>query len=65
MAVARRLQPSDGRSPRGFALQESAVVSAAPPSWRAWTVWTVAAIFYLAAFYLRTSPAVMTTELMR
>jgi sugar phosphate permease len=32
---------------------------------RAWTVWIVAATFYLAAFYLRTSPAVMTTELMR
>jgi len=30
-----------------------------------WSVWTVAAVFYLAAFYLRTSPAVMTTELMR
>jgi len=30
-----------------------------------WSVWTVAALFYLAAFYLRTSPAVMTTELMR
>jgi sugar phosphate permease len=30
-----------------------------------WSVWGVAATFYLAAFYLRTSPAVMTTELMR
>jgi sugar phosphate permease len=28
-------------------------------------VWVVAATFYLAAFYLRSSPAVMTTELMR
>ena len=28
-------------------------------------MWAVAATFYLAAFYLRTSPAVMTTELMR
>ena len=28
-------------------------------------MWTVAAGFYLAAFYLRSSPAVMTTELMR
>jgi sugar phosphate permease len=28
-------------------------------------VWAVAATFYLAAFYLRSSPAVMTTELMR
>jgi MFS family permease len=30
-----------------------------------WSVWAVAATFYLAGFYLRTSPAVMTTELMR
>jgi len=30
-----------------------------------WTVWAVAATFYLAAFYLRSSPAVMTSELMR
>jgi sugar phosphate permease len=36
-----------------------------PPSWLSWSVWSVAATFYLAAFYLRTSPAVMTTELMR
>jgi len=36
----------------------------APPA-LAWSVWAVAALFYLAAFYVRTSPAVMTTELMR
>ena len=36
-----------------------------PSSWLSWSVWSVAATFYLAAFYLRTSPAVMTTELMR
>ena len=30
-----------------------------------WTVWAVAASYYLAAFYLRSSPAVMTNELMR
>ena len=35
------------------------------PNSRAWAVWIVAATFYLAAFYLRTSPAVMTAELMR
>jgi len=45
--------------------ESSAPFASAPPSSRAWAVWTVAAIFYLAAFYLRTSPAVMTTELMR
>jgi MFS family permease len=36
-----------------------------PPAWLAWSIWGVAATNYLAAFYLRTSPAVMTTELMR
>jgi sugar phosphate permease len=35
------------------------------PSWLAWSVWGTAAFFYLAGFYLRVSPAVMTTELMR
>jgi sugar phosphate permease len=29
-----------------------------------WSVWSIAALFYLAAFYLRASPAVMTNELM-
>ena len=37
----------------------------APSAWLSWSVWGVAAIYYLAAFYLRSSPAVMTTELMR
>jgi sugar phosphate permease len=36
-----------------------------PNSALAWSVWAVAATFYLTAFYLRSSPAVMTTELMR
>jgi sugar phosphate permease len=40
-------------------------VALPPSSWLSWSVWAVAATFYLAAFYLRTSPAVMTTELMR
>ena len=39
--------------------------SVAPPASLSWSVWGVAATFYLAAFYLRSSPAVMTTELMR
>jgi len=38
---------------------------AAPGAALAWSVWGVAATYYLAAFYLRSSPAVMTTELMR
>jgi MFS family permease len=36
-----------------------------PPVWLAWSVWGVAAIFYLTGFYQRVSPAVMTSELMR
>jgi sugar phosphate permease len=36
-----------------------------PPSTLAWSVWGVAATYYLAAFYLRSAPAVMTNELMR
>src|SRR5437773_1898027 len=36
-----------------------------PNSAVAWSVWGLAATYYLAAFYLRSSPAVMTTELMR
>ena len=35
------------------------------PGWLAWSVWGTAAFFYLAGFYLRVSPAVMTNELMR
>jgi MFS family permease len=36
-----------------------------PPAWRSWLAWAIPATFYLAAFYLRSAPAVMTTELMR
>jgi len=36
-----------------------------PPRTRSLIVWAVPAVFYLAGFYLRVSPAVMTTELMR
>jgi len=35
------------------------------PAGLAWAVWGVAACYYLAGFYLRVSPAVMTNELMR
>lgn len=35
------------------------------PVWLSWSVWAVAASFYLGAFYLRAAPAVMTAELMR
>lgn len=36
-----------------------------PTPWLCWSVWSIAAIFYFAVFFLRTAPAVMTTELMR
>lgn len=35
------------------------------PPWLAAFVWLIPAVFYLAAFYLRAAPAVMTGELMR
>lgn len=35
-----------------------------PPLSLSWGVWSIAALFYLAAFYVRASPAVMTNELM-
>lgn len=38
---------------------------APPPLRLAIAVWSIPAIFYLLAFYLRSSPAVMTSELMR
>ncbi len=43
----------------------SARVPGFPPVALALSVWGVAALFYLTVFYMRTSPAVMTTELMR
>src|SRR5437016_4019265 len=49
-----------GREPAGATAHP-----AYPPLWRSWTVWAIAASFYLAAFYIRVSPAVMTQELMR
>lgn len=36
-----------------------------PASWLAWTVFGIGAVFYLAVFFLRAAPAVMTAELMR
>src|SRR3954467_14134271 len=47
------------------AVTPSSALSPQPSALLAWSVWAVAATFYLAAFYLRSSPAVMTTELMR
>jgi sugar phosphate permease len=42
-----------------------AVESRYPAAVLAWSVWGIAAIFYLTGFYQRVSPAVMTGELMR
>src|SRR6185312_12813767 len=36
-----------------------------PPLRLAWLIWGIGALFYLSGYYLRVSPAVMTTELMR
>src|SRR5437660_4253701 len=49
----------------GTSMTFTARENSAPPAWLSWSVWAVAATYYLAAFYLRSSPAVMTTELMR
>lgn len=36
-----------------------------PAPWTCWSVWSIGAVFYLAVFFLRSAPAVMTAELMR
>ena len=36
-----------------------------PAPWVSWSVWSIGAVFYLAVFFLRSAPAVMTGELMR
>src|SRR5579885_769123 len=41
------------------------IATAPAAAWRSWTVWGIAALFYLTGFYQRVSPAVMTSELMR
>src|SRR5947209_20322254 len=57
---------SSALSPEPSALRrEPSALRGEPAALLAWSVWAVAATFYLAAFYLRSSPAVMTTELMR
>ncbi len=39
--------------------------SSRPPMGLAWTIWGLGALFYLAAFFQRVAPAVMTRELMQ
>lgn len=43
----------------------NAAAKSYPAAWLCWCVWGIGAVFYLAVFFLRTAPAVMTTELMR
>src|SRR5215471_14442138 len=66
--MVQRIWRSSADEPSAISDQPSAIgyqpLMIAPPR-LAWTIWSVAALFYLAGFYLRTSPAVMTTELMR
>ncbi|WP_263409927.1 MFS transporter [Terriglobus tenax] len=45
--------------------EETAGIRNYPPAWLCWSIWAVAALFYLSGFYQRVSPAVMTDELMR
>jgi MFS family permease len=49
---------------RSIAATEAVNRETFPPAWRSWLVWGIAALFYLAGFYHRVSPAVMTDELM-
>jgi MFS family permease len=49
----------------GLADQEGVDARPYPPGWLSWSMWLIPAIFYLFAFYVRVSPAVMTSELMR
>jgi sugar phosphate permease len=46
-------------------LNPQALEPKAPPALLAWSVWLIAAIFYLTGFYQRVSLSVMTGELMR
>jgi sugar phosphate permease len=69
MADGERLMATDeglmDLEPSTTAVSPQPSAMAAPSAALAWSVWGVAATYYLAAFYLRSSPAVMTTELMR
>ncbi|MGH9414462.1 MAG: MFS transporter [Terriglobales bacterium] len=44
---------------------EPAGARARPSLTRAWIIWTIASVFYLVAYFIRVSPAVMTQDLMR
>ena len=57
--------PKTTRAPVDSPLPPAQDLISSPPVWLAWSVWGVAAVFYLTGFYQRVSPAVMTSELMR
>ncbi|HTZ72962.1 MAG TPA: MFS transporter [Candidatus Aquilonibacter sp.] len=60
--------PSDSQlSPAPVANGSSPALAGkkSPPLHLAWLIWGIGALFYLSGYYLRVSPAVMTTELMR
>lgn len=52
-------------STAGANSSKPAATAAARGRWRAWAIWGVASLFYLIAYFIRVSPAVMTQELMR
>lgn len=65
--IARASDVAESGSPSAPAIDLSARENrrTPPPVWLSLVVWSIPAIFYVFAFYLRSSPAVMTSELMR
>jgi MFS family permease len=59
------MQKIETLAPAVEASRPGAEVKSYPPLWLAGSIWGIAALFYLAGFYHRVSPAVMTEELMR
>jgi MFS family permease len=52
-------------APTGNASLPGLAEKKSPPPRLAWLIWGIGALFYLSGYYLRVSPAVMTTELMK
>lgn len=53
------------KSERVVVVSPEAQKTGYPTAWLCWSIWALAALFYLTGFYQRVSPAVMTDELMR
>ncbi|MGO4518599.1 MFS transporter [Terriglobus sp. 2YAB30_2] len=53
------------KSERVVVVSSEAQKTGYPTAWLCWSIWALAALFYLTGFYQRVSPAVMTDELMR